>query len=78
MITSYIGIATHYVPAARLNTLEAELARLSCKSVGKVDPDEINRTIELFTETVDSEKPLFLDSDIRNAINRYYKRCVYY
>lgn len=62
---SYTGIATHYVPSARLNALEERLIDLETSS-----HEIIHRVIEEFVEPL-SEKKTGFAQDVRNIIDRY-------
>ncbi|KAI9318409.1 ClpP/crotonase-like domain-containing protein [Dichotomocladium elegans] len=70
----YAGIATHYVPADRLSTLEARLEELSATSK-KVEMDAINRVIEECSADLDNEDhPQFsLAGKTRRAIDRCFQ-----
>ncbi|KAI9496899.1 ClpP/crotonase-like domain-containing protein [Zychaea mexicana] len=74
----YSGIATHYVPAKRINALEATLDDLAVQKENTLDKDDINAVIEKFSaEDIDKEEkaPAFsLGGGIYEAVNRYVTR----
>ncbi|KAI8148532.1 ClpP/crotonase-like domain-containing protein [Fennellomyces sp. T-0311] len=69
----YTGIASHYVPANRLDDLEAALGDLASKSIGELDYNSINTVIEQFSADMDQVPPFSFGGDICRAINRCFQ-----
>jgi 3-hydroxyisobutyryl-CoA hydrolase len=62
----YSGVATHYVPSARLGELEHRLASLP----SPVTHDQVNRTIESCTADLDDTSSSSITHAIRDTIDR--------
>ena len=71
VLSSYAGIATHYVPSSKLSSLQASLDKLASENTNALELISINRVIESFSSDIGQEKRLTLGGSIQNAINRY-------
>jgi 3-hydroxyisobutyryl-CoA hydrolase len=70
----YAGIATHYIHSTSLPALERRLAELRFKDYAKLGErlELINSTIEEFCTGLPHDEPIFIQGELRNAIDRCF------